>query len=354
MREEGHSNRAVKLLSAVKKFFALLMVCAILLLFAIPSPAEAGIFSFFEKLFGGGGAPMSATILDARTMPLLDAPTNPDPQAGRGGGDINIVQNSALLPVTGPLGSLADVEEIPSDKISVYVVREGDNLSQIAGMFRVSVNTIVWANNIRGDRIIPGQTLVILPISGVRYTVKEGDTLQKIAVRYDGSVEEILQFNALAAGAPLVVGQEIVVPNGEIAAPRQISSSGQVDVRGTGGPVYAAYYIRPINGGRRSQGLHGYNGVDLATSCGEPVLASAAGDVFVSRAQGWNGGYGEYLVIGHQNGTQTLYSHLQSIVVGPGWHVAQGQVIGYVGSTGNSTGCHLHFEVRGAQNPFAK
>lgn len=288
-------------------------------------------------------------------MPLLDAPVNPDPQAGRGGGDISIVQNNAILSVTGPMGSLADVEEVSSDKISIYVVRDGDNLSQIAGMFHVSVNTIVWANNIRGDRIIPGQTLIILPISGVRYTVKTGDTLQKIAAQYDGSVQEILQFNALSGGEALVVGQEIIVPNGEMAAPRQPSApaSGIRTVRGTGGPAYTGYFIRPISGGRRSQGLHGYNGVDLATSCGEPVLASAAGDVLVARTQGWNGGYGEYVVIGHQNGTQTLYAHIQSIIVGFGWHVAQGQVVGYVGSTGNSTGCHVHFEVRGAHNPQA-
>lgn len=288
-------------------------------------------------------------------MPLLDAPVNPDPQAGRGGGDINIVQNNAILSVTGPLGSLADVEEASSDKISIYVVREGDNLSQIAGMFHVSVNTIVWANDIRGYRIVPGQTLIILPISGVRYTVKTGDTLQKIAMQYDGSVQEILQFNALSGGEALVVGQEIIVPNGEMAAPRQPSApaSGIRAVRGTGGPAYASYFIRPVNGGRRSQGLHGYNGIDLATSCGEPVLASAAGDVLIARTQGWNGGYGEYVVIGHQNGTQTLYAHVQSIIVGFGWHVAQGQVVGYVGSTGNSTGCHVHFEVRGAHNPLA-
>jgi murein DD-endopeptidase MepM/ murein hydrolase activator NlpD len=74
--------------------------------------------------------------------------------------------------------------------------------------------------------------------------------------------------------------------------------------------------------------------------------------VIISRPYGWNAGYGKYVVIKHPNGTQTLYSHLSSIIVNSGWHVIKGQVIGYVGSTGKSTGCHVHFEIRGARNPF--
>ena len=102
----------------------------------------------------------------------------------------------------------------------------------------------------------------------------------------------------------------------------------------------------------KTQGLHGYNGIDLAAPTGTPVLASASGDVIVSRGYGWNGGYGNYIVIKHPNGTQTLYAHLNEVIVSSSWHVVQGQIIGYVGATGKSTGPHLHFEVRGAKNPF--
>jgi murein DD-endopeptidase MepM/ murein hydrolase activator NlpD len=102
----------------------------------------------------------------------------------------------------------------------------------------------------------------------------------------------------------------------------------------------------------RTQGIHGYNAVDLAAAHASPVRAAAAGEVIVSKSSGWNGGYGNYIVVRHGNGTQTLYAHLSSNVVGVGAFVAAGERIGYMGSTGRSTGTHLHFEVRGATNPF--
>jgi murein DD-endopeptidase MepM/ murein hydrolase activator NlpD len=92
--------------------------------------------------------------------------------------------------------------------------------------------------------------------------------------------------------------------------------------------------------------------VDLVSSCGSPVLASAEGAVLIVRSSGWNGGYGRYLALNHPNGTQTLYAHLLGILASPGQYVSQGAQIATVGSTGNSTGCHLHFEIRGARNPF--
>ena len=109
--------------------------------------------------------------------------------------------------------------------------------------------------------------------------------------------------------------------------------------------------MRPVTG-PRSQGIHGYNGVDIAGSCGGQIRAAAAGTVIVSKGYGWNGGYGIYVVITHANGTQTLYAHNATNWVISGQYVAQGQIIGTVGSTGRSTGCHVHFEVRGAKNPF--
>jgi len=192
--------------------------------------------------------------------------------------------------------------------------------------------------------------LVILPVSGVQHTVKDGDTLQGIAKKYKGDVDEIVQYNELSEDMILAVGDVITVPGGEIEAPIYTTSS-QV-VKGSGGPTYLGYYIRPIIGGRKSQGLHGYNGIDLAAPSGTPIVASATGDVIVVRNGGWNGGYGTYAVIRHGNGTQTLYAHMSTTIVYSGQHVVQGQVIGYVGSTGRSTGSHLHIEVRGAANPF--
>ena len=108
----------------------------------------------------------------------------------------------------------------------------------------------------------------------------------------------------------------------------------------------------PLPGSLKTQGLHGYNALDFSAAYGTPVVASAAGDVIVVRNGGWNGGYGNYMVIRHGNGTQTLYSHTSQNIAYAGQSVVQGQVIGYVGSSGRATGPHLHFEVRGAWNPF--
>ena len=286
-------------------------------------------------------------------MDILEAARNPDPNPAKGGGDITVVGGSALLPETGPVGTLADIEENQSGTISIYVVREGDTLGAIARMFGVSVNTIAWANNIRGGVIRPGDRLVILPISGVQHIVKKGDSVQTIAKKYKADLNEILQFNNLPDNATLAVGDTIMVPDGEIAAPPVSSSASRgATLRGAGGPSYDGYYLRPIIGGRKTQGLHGYNGVDLASYLGAPVLASASGQVIIARNSGWNGGYGNYIVIAHQNGTQTLYGHLSSIIAYQGQQVARGEIIGYMGSTGRSTGAHLHFEIRGARNPF--
>jgi murein DD-endopeptidase MepM/ murein hydrolase activator NlpD len=110
--------------------------------------------------------------------------------------------------------------------------------------------------------------------------------------------------------------------------------------------------MRPLTGGIKTQGIHGYNGVDIGASTGTPILAAAGGEVIISRAEGWNGGYGIYVVIRHDNGTQTLYAHMSQDIVSVGQRVSQGEVIGYVGNTGRSSGPHLHFEIRGATNPF--
>lgn len=315
-----------------------------------PVSAEAGVFSFISGLFAAEAEAETASVVTSQTAPILVAAQNPDPNPAKGGGDITVVGGVALLPEAGPEGTLADIEETQSGTISLYVVRTGDTVGAIAKMFGVSANTIAWANDIRGGIIRPGETLVILPISGVRHTVGKGDTIQSIAKKYKADAVEIMQYNGLAEGAALAIGEVVIVPDGELAAPLPVSRAAQV--RGAGGPDYGGYYLRPILGGRKTQGLHGYNGVDLATYYGAPLFASAVGDVIISREYGWNGGYGKYIVIAHENGTQTLYAHNSQNIVSAGQRVVRGQIIGYVGSTGRSTGSHVHFEVRGAKNPF--
>lgn len=260
-------------------------------------------------------------------------------------------QESALVSTKNPLGTLPS--PLPG-AIIIYTVQPGDTPGAIADYFGISLNTLLWANNIRNSNLIKvGDELVILPVSGVKYEVLPGDTIESVAKKFKGDTGEILGFNGLAPGEILEVGSIIIIPDGEIILPASYSSQIVRTPSGSSGlPAYSGYYMRPIFGGRKSRGIHGYNGVDLANSCGLPVLAAAEGTIIVARNSGWNGGYGKYVVITHPNGTQTLYSHLQSILGFVGQRLAQGSQFATIGSTGNSTGCHVHFEVRGAKNPF--
>ncbi len=318
----------------------------------LPLTASAGFFSFVTDFLSPKQEDVVEQPKNSQNMVLLKSVATPDLQSARGGGDIVVVGGNALLPETGPSGTLADIEESHGTTISVYVVRPGDTLSAISKMFGVTVSTIVGANNIQRGIIQPGQKLVILPISGLEYTVKSGDTIASIAKKYKADASEIVQYNGLGEGIALKVGENIFIPDAEIPPTPATPNGRTAPLRGAGGPEYAGYYMRPVIGGVRTQGLHGYNGIDLGAPIGTPVYASASGDVIIAKSSGYNGGYGQYVVINHANGTQTLYGHLSAVYVGVGYHVAQGQLIGSVGNTGKSTGPHLHFEVRGARNPF--
>lgn len=324
----------------------------------LPLSVHAGVFS---ALFDTAEAetedvafyPQEASI---QTMPLLKAATHIDPNPAKGGGDI-FVSEGALVPSGDVDGKDTTINtKTVNGEINVYVVREGDTLSQIAQMFNVSSKTILWANDIsKASAIRPGDSLVILPITGVRHVVKSGDTIQSIAKKYSGDVDDIMDYNQFASAEDVKVGDTVVIPDGTLSVPTPTKSatptksSGKKSVASGGG---SAGFTHPVPGSVRSQGIHGYNGVDLAAPAGTPILAAAGGEVIVSRSSGYNGGYGLYVVIKHPNGTQTLYAHMSSNAVAMGEQVAAGEVIGYVGNTGRSTGNHLHFEVRGARNPF--
>lgn len=343
----------------LKRVF-LFEIFPLIAIFILPSFAHAGVFSALAGMFAQETEQTTHVefVDNIQTTALLKAAVHSDPNPSKGGGDI-IVEGNALVPENGPAGTeLTDRFEENNGEVSVYVVSEGDTLSQIADMFDVSANTILWANDIKkADLIQPGDTLVILPISGVRHVVKEGDTLKSIADKYDGSVEEILAYNSLNEDHLISVGETIVVPGGAITAPApKPSNSSRVAVSApapssssSGGNALG--FTHPAPGTVRTQGLHGYNGVDFGGAIGTPVRAAAAGEVVVARGSGWNGGYGTYIVIRHSNGTQTLYAHMNALSVASG-SVSAGQQIGTIGNSGRSTGPHLHFEVRGARNPF--
>lgn len=271
--------------------------------------------------------------------------------------ETTITGGSAVLPEAGPLGTAADLKDnqAPSDLISVYTVHSGDTIETVAKMYNVSANTIRWANDLKKGAIIkPGDNLVILPITGIQLTVKKGDTIKGLAKKYGGNFEEIVAYNDLDPAKGLTIGDTIIIPDGEEST--IVSSTKPVPKLPAkyNGPSYAGYYLRPVTNYRRTQGLHGYyhNAVDLAASLGTSVYAAADGRVIIAKTGGWNSGYGNYIVISHPNGTQTLYGHLSNLNVAVGQNVNKGDTIGGIGNTGKSTGPHLHFEVRGAANPF--
>lgn len=327
------------------------------IVFFQPSLAQAGFFSDIVKFFSGGTPepqPERAQTAISTSLPLLGSRDDFYDAVGGVVEDFNVplsaTQNNALVASRNPLGI---IEDSGKDQIVVYTVQPGDTPGGIAANFGISLNTLLWANNIHNPNLIRnGDELIILPVTGVYYTVKNGDTLASIAKKFNGDLTEILNFNGLAVDESLKVGVTIIIPDGEIdrvasALPQQQSVKRYALL-----PDAEGFFRKPIFGGRKSRGLHGYNAVDLAQTCGRPVLASAAGTVIIARLSGWNGGYGNYLVLEHQNGTQTLYAHVQSILARAGQEIAQGSQIATVGTTGNSTGCHVHFEIRGAKNPF--
>lgn len=321
-------------------------VVLILSPFLVHGSVVGEVFTFFNTKESYERS--TSDMRGAHEVPLLRAALHSDPNPSKGGGDI-VIDGDTIVP-DGSISPFAQQENQTHGEISVYVVREGDALSQIAEMFDVTTNTILWANDIKSaDLIQPGDSLVILPITGVRHIVKSGDTLGKIAEKYSGEVEDIMAYNGFTS-RELTVGQTVVIPGGEVAAPARTYTTRRVAQSGGGSSSLG--FAHPLPNGTRTQGIHGYNGVDFGAPVGTSIRAAADGTVILARNSGWNGGYGTYVVVKHDNGTQTLYAHNNVNYVVAGQRVARGEAIAAVGSTGRSTGPHLHFEVRGAHNPF--
>ncbi len=309
----------------------------------------------FKSMFVSEALDDEQTLATSQTM-VLFKPVIVDGTSSTAAEESQDVTKDALQAVSGPLRvSTEDIDFPTTDKISVYEVKKGDTLNGIAKLFGVSVNTIVWANDLKSRTAVKGDTLIILPITGIKHTVKKGETITTIAKKYRADDQDVASYNGLAVNASLEVGDTILVPDGEIEVVQPVKPKTTTTSRILNSYTYSApsgFLIRPISGGRKSQGIHGHNGVDLASSIGTPVYAAAGGTVIAARMGGYNGGYGNMIIISHANGIQTVYAHLNAIYISQGQTVTQGQTIGELGNTGKSTGPHLHFEVRGAKNPF--
>lgn len=247
-----------------------------------------------------------------------------------------------------------DVSQKPRSETIEYTVETGDTLSSIALKFAISTDTIRWANDSKGDAIKPGQTLKILPVTGVEYKVKSGDTLESVAKKFSAEQQPILDFpfNDIPDDLSLKVGQLLIIPDGtppEAKAPPKPRIQPQYLAQGPGSPAFSApsggIFIWPA-GGNLTQYFSWYHpGIDIANRSGPGIAASDGGRIIVA---GWpdSSGYGNRVVIDHGNGYTSLYAHMSNVYVSAGDTVSRGQLIGQMGSTGRSTGTHLHLEIR--------
>lgn len=220
-----------------------------------------------------------------------------------------------------------------------HVVKPGETLSGIANKYKLTVAQLSVLNGIANPHTIrPGQKLFLAqePPKPLSHTVQSGESLSVIAANYGVTVAAIIQLNDISDINRLKIGQVInlpAVPTGVLASRSVVSSAGFIwPVIGT-----ISSYFNELRRASRHSGL------DVAAPSGTDIKAARAGRV---ESSGWMGGYGYAVIIDHSEGYKTLYAHASRLLVKAGDRVVQGQVIAKVGSTGNSTGPHIHFEIR--------
>ena len=226
-----------------------------------------------------------------------------------------------------------------------YTAQSGDTLAGVASSYGVTTQTLISTNpGLKKKSLKSGQVIQILPVSGVLHRSEDGETLASISQLYNVSKDNIREFNSGIELDNLSAGTSLVVPGASV------SKSAPADNETVAIKGYLRLPAEGVNWGV----LHSKNAVDIANVCGTSVFAAAEGLVTDADSIGWNNGYGSYVTIEHPIGIKTKYAHLERVGVEIGNYVKQGDVIGDMGQTGDATGCHLHFEVDGAPNSFAR
>jgi murein DD-endopeptidase MepM/ murein hydrolase activator NlpD len=259
----------------------------------------------------------------------------------------------------------------PRSEVVLYTVASGDTLFGIAAKYNLKPETLLWSNNSvlkdDPDLLNPGMILNILPVDGVYYQWHESDKLSAVAENYGANIVDIVSWpgnhldpNIDPEKSPIAPGTWLVIPGGhrefvqwQVPILRRTNKM-KWAWGGAGacqGPYLSSaqgdgYFIWPTN----SHAVTGnpytswHHAIDLSARLGDNIYASDSGVVVFSGMSSW--GYGNLIVIDHGNDWQTVYAHLSVIYAGCGADVSKGEVIGLAGSTGNSTGPHLHFEIQ--------
>lgn len=235
------------------------------------------------------------------------------------------------------------ISEKPRDQIMEYTVVSGDTLESIAEKFGVSVDTLKWENNIKGDRLSISDTLKVPPVTGIVHKVKHGETIYTIAKKYQTDAQKIVNFpfndfEDLDTFA-LQVGQTLMVPDGVMPEAKPVYA--RIPSITAGG---AGRYLWPAGGSISQYPVWYHMAVDIANKDAPGIASADSGTVVY--VQYLRYAYGNHVIIDHGSGMSTLYAHLSEIYIAPGDRVGRGQIIGRMGSTGRSTGIHLHFEIR--------
>ena len=362
--------------------------------FLIPNTAHAGFFDMFSRVAKADtlAEPTPASQSNSQKMVLAQSNMGPDNSNTPSNLLDILITDTTLTPKVGPLGSNLDVADIPEGggQIGVYTVHSGDTISSVAQMFGVTKATIISANDLTaGSSLKQGDILAIPPVSGRIHNVKQGDTVTSLAKKYKVDAVDIAVYNDLDIDSDLTIGDTLIIPDSSFNETKTVTPT-EKPVKKTvktknntnentiktaqeqnAGPITAHpmrvnlkvdlgdALLRPvsIDVSRRSQGAHDIYGsaVDLAAPLGTPIMASANGTVVLAREVGWNGGYGNYVIIMSNidgNIVQTIYAHMSKVLTTVGAQVHRGEVIGLVGKTGRATGYHVHFEVHGALNPL--
>ena len=328
---------------------AILMVAFTGYMLFLHAPAAYSAFT------GANIQPAATEAVDAPTEEVQETvnPSLPD------------IEQPAIVAVSRGANPHTIVPDRPRSEASEYVVEKGDSIFGIAKSFNLKPTTVLWANydvlNDNPNELSVGNKLRIPATDGVFFKWKEGDTLQGVADKYKANIKDILTWpgNHLDLLNPIVkAGTYVMAPGGwRPTSPWLIPTMWKANsgasrgiqagcATGAGGAVGTGYFVWPANNHYLSGNDYweGHLGIDIAAGEGANVYASDSGVVVYASSIG--GGYGNMIMIDHGNGYTTLYAHLSAFLVHCGASVSQGQRIALAGSTGNSTGSHLHFEVR--------
>lgn len=253
---------------------------------------------------------------------------------------------SVLSASTDDPGLETQVSDKVRGSVIDYQVQEGDTIKSVADKFGVSVDTIRWKNDLTKDKIKIGQTLKILPVTGIAHTVVKGDTVYSIAKKYDADSQAIIDFpfNTFTNDETfeLAIGQTVIVPDGVMPVAAVAPRARQI-TPDAGSVTASGQFVWPASGTITQRFSWYHPGIDIANRALPVVVAADSGRVVYA---GWDStGYGNMVLVDHGNGYRTRYGHLSQVMVISGQTVGRGQAVGRMGSTGRSTGPHLHFEI---------